>query len=157
MYLVGTLCFFKTHHMTFLGTSSYVFLRSIKTMCKSFFCSLYLFIRYGIRQAPRAWNAKLDITMKKMGFQQSAHEAAVYRRGSGEDLLLVGVYVDDLIITGADGREVEEFKAAMKDRFEMSDLGLLCFYLGVEVRQDAKGITLCQSNYVQRILELGNM
>ena len=92
-----------------------------------------------------------------MGFQQSAHEAAVYRRGSGEDLLLVGVYVDDLIITGADGREVEEFKAAMKDRFEMSDLGLLCFYLGVEVRQDAKGITLCQSNYAQRILELGNM
>ena len=92
-----------------------------------------------------------------MGFQQSANEAAVYMRGSGEALLLVGVYVDDLIITGADGREVEEFKAAMKDRFEMSDLGLLCFYLGVEVRQDAKGITLCQSNYVQRILELGNM
>ena len=92
-----------------------------------------------------------------MGFRQSAHEAAVYWRGSGEDLLLVGVYVDDLIITGADGREVEEFKAAMKDRFEMSDLGLLCFYLGVEVRQDAKGITLCQSNYAQRILELGSM
>jgi len=43
----------------------------------------------------------------------------------------------------------------MKDRFEMSDLGL--FYLGVEVCQDAKGITLCQSNYAQRILELGNM
>ena len=42
-----------------------------------------------------------------MGFQQSAHEAEVYRRGSGEDMLLVGVYVDDLIITGADGREVE--------------------------------------------------
>ena len=39
----------------------------------------------------------------------------------------------------------------------MSDLGLLFFYLGVEVRQDAKGITLCQSNYAQRILELGNM
>ena len=43
----------------------------------------------------------------------------------------------------------------MKDRFEMSDLGL--FYPGVEVCQDAKGITLCQSNYAQRILELGNM
>ena len=39
----------------------------------------------------------------------------------------------------------------------MSDLGLLCFYLGAEVYQDAKGITLCQSNYAQRILELGNM
>ena len=112
---------------------------------------------YGLRQAPRAWNAKLDITLKKMGFQQSAHEAAVYRRGSGEDLLLVGVYIDDLIITDTDGRGVEDFKAAMKDRFKMSDLSLLCFYLGVEVHQDAKGITLCQSNYAQRILELGNM
>ena len=81
----------------------------------------------------------------------------MYRRGSGEDLLLVGVYVDDLIITGADGREVEEFKAAMKDRFEMSDLGLLCFYLGVEVRQDAEGIVLRQARYAERILELGGM
>jgi len=52
---------------------------------------------------------------------------------------------------------VEDFKAAMKDRFEMSDLGRLCFYLGVEIRQDAKGIMLCQSNYAQHILELGNM
>ena len=57
---------------------------------------------YGLRQAPRAWNAKLDTTLKKMGFTQSAHEAAVYRRGSGRTVLLVGVYVDDLIITGTD-------------------------------------------------------
>jgi len=57
---------------------------------------------YGLRQAPRAWNAKLDTTLKKMGFTQSAHEAAVYRRDSGRTVLLVGVYVDDLIITDAD-------------------------------------------------------
>ena len=56
---------------------------------------------YGLRQAPRAWNAKLDATLKVMGFQQSADEAAVYRWGSGRNILLVGVYVDDLIITGA--------------------------------------------------------
>jgi len=36
---------------------------------------------YGLRQAPRAWNAMLDTTLKKMGFTQSAHEVAVYRRG----------------------------------------------------------------------------
>ena len=96
---------------------------------------------YGLRQAPRAWNAKLDATLKEMGFQQSAHEAAMYRRGSGRSVLLVGVYVDDLVIAGADA-EVEEFKAAMKQRFDMSDLGLLSFYLGIEVRQRAGGITL---------------
>jgi len=69
---------------------------------------------YGLWQAPRAWNAKLDNTLKALGFQQSAHEAAMYRRGSGRTVLLVGVYVDDLIITGAAEDEVEAFKAQMK-------------------------------------------
>jgi hypothetical protein len=92
---------------------------------------------YGLRQAPHAWNEKLDATLKKMGFKQSTHEAAVYRWGSGHNVMLVGVYVDDLIITGADEGKVEAFKAQMKKAFNMSDLGLLCFYLSVEVRQDA--------------------
>ena len=69
---------------------------------------------YGLRQAPRAWNTKLDATLKEMGFQQSAHKAAMYQRGGGRSVLLVGVYVDDLIIAGADAGEVEKFKAAMK-------------------------------------------
>ena len=47
---------------------------------------------YGLRQAPRAWNAKLDSTLKGMGFKQSPHEATIYRRGSGGNALLVGVY-----------------------------------------------------------------
>lgn len=101
---------------------------------------------YGLRQAPRAWNAKLDATLKEMGFQQSTHEAAMYRRGSARSVLLVGVYVNDLIITGADAGEVEKFKAAMKQRFDMSDLGLLSFYLGKEVHQDAGSITLRQAH-----------
>ncbi|KAG2582947.1 hypothetical protein PVAP13_6KG144218 [Panicum virgatum] len=50
MYLVGTLCFSKAHHMTFLGTLSYAFSRSMKTMCKSFFCSLYLSINCRIKK-----------------------------------------------------------------------------------------------------------
>jgi len=112
---------------------------------------------YGLRQAPRAWNAMLDATLKEMGFQQSAHEAAMYRRGGWRSVLLVGVYVDDLVIAGADAEEVEEFKAAMKQRFNMSDLGLLSFYLGIEVRQSASGISLSQAHYAKRILELSDM
>jgi hypothetical protein len=92
-----------------------------------------------------------------MGFQQSAHEAAMYRQGSRRSVLLVGVYVDDLIITSAKEREVEAFKAKMKKIFDMSNLGLLSFYLGVEVCQDASGITLRQTHYAKRILELGCM
>jgi hypothetical protein len=82
---------------------------------------------YRLRQAPRAWNAKLNSTLKAMGFQQSVHDAAVYRWGQGHSVLLVGVYIDEFIITGMEEAEVEAFKVQMKTTFQMSDLGLLCF------------------------------
>jgi hypothetical protein len=78
---------------------------------------------YGLRQAPQAWNAKLDSTLKGMGFEQSPHKAAIYRRGNGENALLVGVYIDDLVITGIKDAEVAAFKEEMKATFQMSDLG----------------------------------
>jgi hypothetical protein len=65
---------------------------------------------YGLRQAPWAWNLKLDDTLKKMDFFQSEHEHAMYRRSHGDDILLVGVYVDDLVITGSSLAAVKEFK-----------------------------------------------
>jgi len=55
-------------------------------------------VLYGLRKAPLTWNVKLDATLKDMGVQQSAHEAAMYRRGIRQAVLLVGLYVDDLII-----------------------------------------------------------
>ena len=82
-----------------------------------------------------------------MGFQQSPHEAAVYRRGKNGNALLVGVYVDDLVITDTKEVEVQAFKEEMKATFQMSDLGLLSFYLGIEVHQDSSGISLCQTVY----------
>ena len=65
---------------------------------------------YDLQQAPRAWNAKLDATLKTMGFVQSPHEATVYRWGKDGYALLVGIYVDDLVITDAKDDEVEAFK-----------------------------------------------
>jgi hypothetical protein len=112
-------------------------------------------VLYGLRQAPRAWNSKLDDTLKKMDFVQSEH--VIYRHSHGNDILLVGVYVDDLVITGSSLAAVEEFKEKMKRVFLMSDLGLLSFYLGIEVRQDARGITLRQAHYAKKILEMVGM
>ena len=62
-------------------------------------------------------------------------EHAVYKKRSGECCLLVGVYVDDLIITCSSMVEIGKFKNQMKDLFNMSDLGLLSYYLGIEVVQ----------------------
>jgi hypothetical protein len=110
---------------------------------------------YGLRQAPRAWNAKLDSTLLKLGFQKSSAEHGVYIRGTGKGRLVVGVYVDDLIITGHSG--IKEFKAEMKKMFSMSDLGLLSYYLGLEVQQTKEGIKIGQAAYAAKLIERSGM
>jgi hypothetical protein len=112
---------------------------------------------YGLRQAPRAWNAKLDSMLKRMGFGQSLHEAAIYRWGNRGNTLLVGVYVDDLVITGTKDAEVAAFKEEMNATFQMSDMGLLSFYLGIKVHQGDSGIMLQQTAYVKRVVELAGL
>jgi hypothetical protein len=72
---------------------------------------------YGLRQAARAWNAKLNSTLKGMGFGQSPHEVVIYRQSNGGNTLLVGVYVDDLVITGTKDAEVATFKEEMNATF----------------------------------------
>jgi hypothetical protein len=62
--------------------------------------------------------------------------------GNGGNALLLGVYVDDLVIIGTKDAEVAVFKEEMKATFQMSDLGLLSFYLGIEVHQGDSGIML---------------
>jgi hypothetical protein len=95
----------------------------------------------------------LDSTLKGMGFGQSLHEAAIYRWGNGGNNLLVGVYVDDLVITGTKNVEMAAFKKEMKVILQMSDLWLLS-YLGIEVHQGHFGITLRQTAYAKRVVEL---
>ena len=81
----------------------------------------------------------------------------MYRRGDADSYLLVGVYVDDLVITGTDKEKIAEFKDQMKELFRMSDLGLLSYYLGIEVRQETDKIVLCQGSYVEKILDAAGM
>src|SRR5437762_568741 len=76
-------------------------------------------------------------------------------RGVGR--LLVGVYVNILVVTSNDAREIERFKLEMKNQFNMSDLGLLTFYLGIEVKQDGGGISLSQAAYAKKILSSSGM
>jgi hypothetical protein len=108
---------------------------------------------YGLRQAPRAWNIKLDITLKKLGFRQSPLEHGLYARSEGDTRLLVGVYVDDLIVIGGCSKTISNFKEQMQAEFKMSDLGSLSFYLGIEVHQNKGRITLSQGAYAAKIVE----
>lgn len=71
--------------------------------------------------------------------------------------MIVGIYDDDLIITGGDVTELHAFKEDMKRRFLMSDLGALSYYLGIEVCQARSGITISQECYAQKLLERAGM
>ncbi|WVZ91404.1 hypothetical protein U9M48_037581 [Paspalum notatum var. saurae] len=108
---------------------------------------------YGLRQAPRAWNAKLDRTLVELGFTRCEEEHGLYTRGEGRGRVLLGVYVDDLILTGAQEEAISVFKEEMKRSFKMSDLGCLSYYLGIEVRQEHARITLCQAAYAAKLLD----
>ena len=72
---------------------------------------------YGLRQAPRAWNAKLDATLGELGFQRCATEHALYTRRRGKEELVVGMYVDDLIVIGARTEDIDSFKRKMASHF----------------------------------------
>lgn len=107
---------------------------------------------YGLRQAPRAWNSRLDKYLKELGFKRCANEYAVYTRNLGGKILIVGVYVDDLIVTGSSQEQVRSFKEQMSNEFDMSDLGSLSFYLGIEVEQCEGGIVLKQEAFARSLL-----
>ncbi|XP_024965786.1 uncharacterized protein LOC112505985 [Cynara cardunculus var. scolymus] len=112
---------------------------------------------YGLRQAPRAWNTRLDRELKELGFLNYPHEQAVYQFNNSKFILLVGVYVDDLIVTSSSEEQSATFKEKMKQLFEMSDLGHLTYYLGIEVRQTKTGIELKQAGYAKKILQSAGM
>jgi hypothetical protein len=108
---------------------------------------------YGLHQAPRAWNAKLDGTLLSLGFRRTPSEHAIYVQWNGNMRLVVGVYVNNLIITGSNHDDIRSLKEEMASEFKMSDIGLLHYYLGIELKQSASGISLSQGAYVMKILE----
>ena len=112
---------------------------------------------YGLRQAPKAWNVKLNGILKSLGFTRCSKEPSLYRKTEKKSLLLVCVYVDDLLVTGSSLSSIMEFKREMARKFEMSDLGRLTYYLGIEVRQKDEAIVLSQDRYAKKILEQTGM
>jgi hypothetical protein len=95
--------------------------------------------------------------LTELNFKRCPSKHGVYARESAGSRLVVGVYVDDLIITGLDEEEISKFKSEMKMLFKMSDLGHLNYYLGIEVHQNSGGIELCQASYAAKILDRASM
>ena len=87
---------------------------------------------YGLKQAPRACYFKLDRSLTTLGLKMSEYELAVYYKNSNESSMTVGVYVDDILLTESDEENLRNFKLELMTLFEMTNLGLLPTYLGIE-------------------------
>ena len=109
---------------------------------------------YGLKQAPRAWNMKIDSFFKKHGFQKCELEYGVYVQHTSEgNMILVCLYVDDILLTGSSEQEIAKFKKVLMNEFEMTDLGKMSYFLGMEFLYSEKGIILHQMKYELELLK----
>nr|GEY12874.1 hypothetical protein [Tanacetum cinerariifolium] len=109
---------------------------------------------YGLHQAPRAWYGTLSKYLLKNGFQRGTIDQTLFIRKQREDFILVRVYVDDIIFRSSNPQLCRELEALMHEKFQMSAMGELNFFLGLQVLQKEDGIFLLQDKYVGDILKI---
>jgi transposase InsO family protein len=112
---------------------------------------------YGLKQAPRAWNKKIDKSLINMGYLRCISEHGVYVKSGGGDVVILCLYVDDLLVTGNNEAKVTEFKKKMMNIFEMTDLGEISYFLGIEFQSTSDGVLLSQKKYASDILKRFNL
>lgn len=107
---------------------------------------------YGLKQAPRVWYIRIDEYLNTNGFIGSPNEPTLYTKvNENGKILIVCLYVDDLVFTR--DLSIDDFKTKMKREFDMTNLGLLKYFLGIEVTQSEDGIFICQYKYAKDILK----
>ncbi|GJS81073.1 putative ribonuclease H-like domain-containing protein [Tanacetum coccineum] len=108
---------------------------------------------YGLHQAPRAWYETLSTYLLENGFKRGTIDKTLFIKKNKGDILLVQVYVDDIIFGSTKKSLCVEFEQMMHKRFQMSSMGELTFFLGLQVKQKYNGIFISQDKYVADILK----
>ncbi|KAI3813846.1 hypothetical protein L1987_18581 [Smallanthus sonchifolius] len=108
---------------------------------------------YGLHQAPRAWYETLSGYLLSNNFRRGAIDQTLFIKDEGGEILLVQIYVDDIIFGSTRKKLCKDFEVLMHSKFEMSSMGELNFFLGLQVKQVPNGIFISQSKYVKSILE----
>ncbi|GJT61205.1 putative ribonuclease H-like domain-containing protein [Tanacetum coccineum] len=111
---------------------------------------------YGLHQAPRAWYETLANYLLGNRFKRGKIDQTLFIKKQKGDILLVQVYVDDIIFGSTNKELCTGFEKLMKDKFQMSSMGELTFFLGLQVQQKEDGIFISQDKYVAEILKKFN-
>jgi hypothetical protein len=87
---------------------------------------------YGLKQTPRAWYSRINSYLLSVGFVKSEADSNLYFSLVSDDPLILVLYVDDLFLTGSE-KLIEECKESLALEFEMKDIGLMHYFLGLKV------------------------
>ncbi|GJT59889.1 retrovirus-related pol polyprotein from transposon TNT 1-94 [Tanacetum coccineum] len=112
---------------------------------------------YGLKQAPRAWYDELSNFLVSEGFSKGSIDPTLFITKHGEDILLVQIYVDDIIFGSTNPKLSKRFGKLMHSKFDMSMMGELKFFLGIQIHQSPRGIFINQAKYAQEILKKHGM
>uniref|UniRef100_A0A7C8YK69 Reverse transcriptase Ty1/copia-type domain-containing protein n=1 Tax=Opuntia streptacantha TaxID=393608 RepID=A0A7C8YK69_OPUST len=107
---------------------------------------------YGLKQASRQWFAKLHTFLLQLGYVQSQHDSSLFLRTSASHFTIVAVYVDDILVTGSHPDDIVTLKHHLHSSFGIKDLGLLHYFLGLEVTYLPNGTSLTQRKFTNDLL-----
>jgi hypothetical protein len=108
---------------------------------------------YGLKQAPRVWYEYLRDFLIENCFRIDNADSTLFTRKMDKDLFVCQIYVDDIIFGSTNKSFYDEFSKIMIDRFEMSIMGVLTFFLGFQIKQAREGIFISQTKYSRDILK----
>ncbi|GKE17602.1 retrovirus-related pol polyprotein from transposon TNT 1-94 [Tanacetum coccineum] len=111
---------------------------------------------YGLHQAPRAWYETLANYLLGNGFQRGKIDQTLFIKKQKGDIFLVQVYVDDIIFGSTNKELCTAFEKLIMDKFQMSSMGELTFFLGLQVKQKEDGIFISKDKYIAEILKKFN-
>ncbi|KAI5321879.1 hypothetical protein L3X38_030951 [Prunus dulcis] len=107
---------------------------------------------YGLKQAPRAWNDRFTQFLPSLGFENTYSDSSLFVKHFGHEIVVLLLYVDDIIITGSASGAITQVISALTIEFDIKDLGLLHYFLGIQITKTATGLFLSQTKYVVDLL-----
>ncbi|KAK9209219.1 hypothetical protein WN944_001583 [Citrus x changshan-huyou] len=113
---------------------------------------------YGLKQAPRAWYDKLKNSLiKTWNFQNSKADTSLFFKEIHGFIILILIYVNDILITGANSKELERFISEFSRIFALKDLGTLSYFLGIEIAYAQDNMYLSQKKYIRDLRNKADM
>jgi Reverse transcriptase (RNA-dependent DNA polymerase) len=110
---------------------------------------------YGLKQAPRAWYLLVTSVLIDFGFTKCVSDPCIYILKSGKDMVMIGVYVDDILIAGNNRSLINEVKGNIEYHFKIKNLGPVKIMLGINISHDIPDgpLTIDQSTMIKKIVE----